>query len=129
MEGKASRMAQPESLKAGDDTERSEETPTRQFLSRTTGDPMPVASKMAAVTGGAGLARWCCIGEAAGAELVTGAAGFARGGALWAASTAAAQIAIQTAGRIFSRKTPPNVFFTVKERRGQREQGNEGLGP
>ncbi len=47
-------MAQAESSKVGEEAERLDVMPTRQFLSRATGEPMAVASKMAVEADGAG---------------------------------------------------------------------------
>src|ERR1700728_884299 len=103
-------MAQEESSNVGEAAERSDVTPTRQFLSRMRGEPRLVASKTAGATAGAAsLPRlaWLC-----GLEVAAGA-GFGDGGAAWAASSAAPQTAIQIADRNLSRKRPPRRFYSL----------------
>ena len=133
MEAKASRMAHVESSKPGEEAEMLEVMPTRQFLSSAMGEPMPVASKMAAETAGAAcFARLRGLAEAAGAagNAVGAAAGGADEGVAWAARSAAAQTAIQTAVRVihprtFSRKAPPCRFPFNFTRSKCREQGKK----
>src|ERR1700685_3291197 len=103
-------MAQAESSNVGEAAERSDVMPTRQFLSRMRGEPMPVASKIAgAIEGAASLPRLTWLWSLAAAA----GAGFGDGGAAWAASSATPQTAIETAPINLSRKWPPQRFYSL----------------
>jgi hypothetical protein len=108
MSGWASRTAHVESSKVGEEAAGSEEMPTRQSLCNWSGEPRPVASKMAGAAGPGGIALARVRGW-------VGAIGEGAGGDAWASNGSAPQTAKLTAARILNRKAPPDAaFFTLQ---------------
>src|SRR5208283_2293197 len=97
-------MAQAESSKLGDAAVDSAVIPTRQPLSRSSGEPRLLASKTTSgvwgALAGAGW-EWPCGASKSSRP------GFGRGWAGWAISCVAPQTVITASARIVRRKSPP----------------------